>query len=97
MKNNLVIAIMLLATTAMAQVVPSGYSFQGVAREADGSPSKTKTIVVNVSLYNASSGGDVEWIQEFTPTTDNYGVFSLVIGSSDQPNKVTGGKANLID
>ena len=88
---------MLLASTAVAQVVPSGYSFQGVAREADGSPSKTKTIVVNVSLYNAGTGGDAEWIQEFTPTTDNYGVFSLVIGSSDQPNKVAGGKANLID
>ena len=64
------------AGTALAQV-PSIVSYQGV------DPSNPNaTIPVKTTLYDAASGGSVVWTETQNATTDNTGMFSILMGST---------------
>ena len=64
------------AGTALAQV-PSIISYQGV------DPSNPNaTIPVKTTLYDAASGGSSVWTEQQNATTDNTGMFSILMGST---------------
>lgn len=55
-----------------------GFSFQGYARDFGGASLGDQTIVVRFTIY--PQGGNAEYQEEQTVTTDAYGVFATVIG-----------------
>src|SRR5450759_3614764 len=60
--------------------VPSGISYQAVARDADGFELTNKSIGIRISLIKGSNDGNAEWIETHSIMTDKYGLFNLTIG-----------------
>lgn len=65
--------------SVLAQV-PKGINYQGVARLTTGTPIATKTISIKISLLQNSPTGSVEYAETHQPTTNEFGLFTLVIG-----------------
>ncbi len=65
--------------SVLAQV-PKGINYQGVARLATGTPIASKTISIKISLLQNSPTGSVEYAETHQPTTNEFGLFTLVIG-----------------
>ena len=60
--------------------VPQGINYQGVARDANG-VINTQAITVKFDLHQGSAGGTVVFSEIHNITTNNLGLFNLVIGS----------------
>jgi len=73
-------------TISFAQA-PKGINYQGVARDNGGNAYASKTISVRISILKNSATGEVEYSETHKPQTNQFGLFTLVIG---QGNKVTG-------
>jgi len=71
----------LLSSLLLAQNAPQGFNYQGVARNGAGTVITNSTIGMRFSLHNNTANGAVVYSETKTITTDQYGVFSLVIGS----------------
>ncbi len=78
--------ILFSVLTAFAQV-PKGINYQGVARDNNGKPYASKSISVRIGILKNVAGGDVEYSETHTLQTNQFGLFTLVIG---QGTKVTG-------
>lgn len=71
--------------TAFAQVVTVGINYQAIARDTTGLPFSDTTINVKFSIYDALSGGNMDYTEEhLSVQTNKYGLFTLVIGSQNQ-------------
>jgi len=64
----------------MFSQIPEGISFQGVARDGNGNIKFNEQIDVKITIQLINTS-QVEFTETFSPITNNYGVFSIVIGS----------------
>ena len=79
MKKTLLVALMFASLfTANAQT-PKGFNFQAVARDAQGEILDNQSVEVRFSLMPGQTANPV-WIERQLPTTDKYGVFTVIIG-----------------
>src|SRR5512133_3624833 len=69
---------------AYSQQMPSGISYQAVARNATGDELINQTVTVRLSLLKGSPSGDPDWIESHTVKTDAYGLFNLIIGEGSR-------------
>src|SRR5664279_4538292 len=76
------VALISAATDGFSQDagIPSGISYQAVARDAQGTELVNKSITVRFSLLIGTADGNTEWIETHQVTTDQFGLFNLVIG-----------------
>lgn len=70
----------LLSSFAFAQA-PQGFNYQGVARNTFGTIVTNKAIGIRFTLHNGTPNGTAVYSETKTITTDQYGVFSLVVGA----------------
>lgn len=66
---------------------PKGINYQGVARDNEGKAYSSKTISVRISILKNTADGEVEYSETHKPQTNQFGLFTLVIG---QGTKVSG-------
>jgi hypothetical protein len=95
MKTKLLLSFFMLVIallTATAQV-PQGFNYQAVATTGTGSPIAGQTFKVRITLQTTQTGGTIVWQEEQTVTTNQSGLFSIVIGSGTQ----TGGSTAFKD
>ena len=77
----LLLTLVAFPSSVFAQSVPDLLDFQGYLRTETGQP-VTKTVGMNVSLYYASSGGNLLFSEDL-PTVPVYsGRFSIHVGAS---------------
>ena len=74
-------ALLVVASCAFTQSPPQGISYQAVARDGDGSVLTSATLVVRMGIL-ANETIDV-WTEDHEVTTDQFGLFSLIIGQGD--------------
>ncbi len=86
-KILLTIGFFLIACLAVAQV-PQGINYQAVARASDGTVLSEENLTVRVSI---KSPEEVLWQEEQDVTTNQMGLFSMVIGGESATR--TGGSA----
>src|ERR1700749_1764675 len=77
---TLLIAAIMSISLLQAQA-PQGFNYQGVARNSMGTVINNKAIGLRISLHNSTTTGTVVYTETHTITTDQYGVFSLIVGS----------------
>jgi hypothetical protein len=82
----LFIIFLFCVISSLAQA-PRGINYQGVARDSEGNPLTTKNISVRIGILKNSSSGEVEYSETHKPQTNQFGLFTLVIG---QGTKITG-------
>lgn len=66
---------------------PKGINYQGVARDNEGKALVSTAVSVRISILKNSATGEVEYAETHKPQTNQFGLFTLVIG---QGTKVTG-------
>jgi hypothetical protein len=59
---------------------PKGINYQGVARDNEGKPIVTKNISVRIGILKNSATGEVEYSEVHKPQTNQFGLFTLIIG-----------------
>lgn len=74
-----VVAAFLFATEVLAQV-PQGFNFQAVARDAEGELITNSNLGVKISVLQGTDSGEAVYTETQTPTTNEVGLFMLVIG-----------------
>ena len=75
------VLIMISCVQAMAQQLPQ-INYQGVARKADGSPIMEQAIGLRLTIRDGSATGTSVYSETRQRTTNKFGLFTVVIGSS---------------
>ncbi|MFC2086490.1 hypothetical protein ACFLQ9_02095, partial [Bacteroidota bacterium] len=81
MKNKVskIIILVLLYIQSVSQV-PSGFNYQGIARDAAGNELVNTSLDVKLSIITESMLGATEWQESHSLTTNNFGLYSLIVG-----------------
>jgi hypothetical protein len=88
----LVFSILLTFTFAIAQ---DGINYQGAATDANGDELTNQTISLKASIISGSASGNLEWEETHSTTTDQFGLFNVVIGQGT--NTTNGATATFDD
>jgi hypothetical protein len=68
-----------LGTSAQA---PYEFNYQSVVRDGNGQPVINKTIKVKISVHDGTAAGAVVYWEQRTVTTNEFGLFTIAIGSA---------------
>ena len=69
-----------MTTVSFAQ---EGISYQAIAYDNNGFEISSQEIQLQLSILGDSINGSAEYVESHTVTTDDFGLFSIVIGSGD--------------
>ena len=78
--KQLITAILIsISAIAFAQT-PGGINYQAVARDGSDALLKNKALTVKAVILTGSGGSNVEYTETHTVTTNDYGLFTIIIG-----------------
>ena len=80
-KYTLALILASLFSSFLFAQAPQGFNYQGVARNTFGTIITNKQIGLRFTLHNATPNGTAVYSETKTIRTDQYGVFSLVVGT----------------
>ena len=78
--KKLLYLITLVTSISFAQ---EGISYQAIAYDNNGFEMSSQEIQLQLSILGDSINSSAEYVESHTVTTDDYGLFSVVIGSGD--------------
>ena len=78
--KKLLYLITLVTTVSLAQ---EGISYQAIAYDNNGFEMSNQEIQLQLSILGDSINGSAEYVESHTVTTDDFGLFSIVIGSGE--------------
>ena len=76
--KKLLYIITLVTTVSFAQ---EGISYQAIAYDNNGFEMSSQEIQLQLSILSDSINGNAAYVETHTVTTDNFGLFSIVVGS----------------
>ena len=83
-----IIAVMSMVITGVTDLnsqVPQGFTYQALALTATGQPMRNQDLQVRITIQSDSLGGTIFWNELHpTVTTNNSGVFSLILGKGSR-------------
>lgn len=79
MKKLLFFLCLAVSSMSMAQT-PQGINYQAVAHDVSGNPLANQNATIRLGILSSSPTGTLEWEEEHSVTTNDYGLFDLVIG-----------------
>lgn len=74
-----IIAMFLIVGQSYSQV-PEAFNYQAVARDGSGNLLANQTIGLKLSIHQGSSSGTVVYSETHSPTTNQFGLFTVAIG-----------------
>lgn len=73
--------ITIFVIQGLAQInVPQGINFQGIARNSSGALMMNKSIAIRIGIINKTTATVLEWEETHATTTNQFGLFNLIIG-----------------
>jgi len=84
--KKLLYLITLVTTVSFAQ---EGISYQAIAYDNNGFEMSNQVVQLQLSILGDSINGSAEYVESHTVTTDNFGLFSIVIGSGVTEGNMT--------
>ncbi|MFN0048627.1 MAG: hypothetical protein ACKVOU_05855 [Cytophagales bacterium] len=83
MKKSLLLLLLfhISSLNIQAQGIPSGMSYQAIARDNLGKELLTKPVTVRFSILSGSVVGTLQYQETHTATTNQFGLFNLIIGT----------------
>jgi len=82
MKKWLLFFIIGFAHTQIWAQAPLGFNYQGIARQADGTPISGQTVGIRISIIEGPQGNSQFVEEHFLPTND-FGLFTAVVGQGN--------------
>ena len=93
-KTLLTLLSVLFCAITFAQNVPQGINYQAIARDAAGAELANDTLAVQFSIITS---GSVSWQENHTVTTNEFGLFTAIIGNGTTTNGGSSITFDLID
>jgi hypothetical protein len=90
LRHFTLVALVCMASTLLAQV-PSGINYQAIARDEKGLELFVTPVTVRFTIRAGSANGTLSYQETQSTTTNQFGLFTLVIGQGTR----TGGATNL--
>ena len=84
--KKLLYLITLVTSISFAQ---EGISYQAIAYDNNGFEMSSQEIQLQLSILGDSINGSAEYVESHTVTTDDFGLFSIVIGSGDTESNLS--------
>jgi hypothetical protein len=78
---------MLFGSLKLMAQTPLGINYQGIARNADGSPLINQYIGLRISITSGPDGSS-DYIEEHHPETNAFGLFAVVIGQGQSAGRI---------
>ena len=60
--------------------IPQAFNYQAIARDASGNIMSNQTIGIKIVIHQTSSSGSTVYSETFSPTTNQFGLFTIAIG-----------------
>ena len=79
-RTLLTILSVLFCAITFAQSVPQGINYQAVARDANGDVLMNQALTIQFSVISDITTSAVSWQETHTATTNDYGLFTAIIG-----------------
>ncbi|MCB0812898.1 MAG: tail fiber domain-containing protein, partial [Flavobacteriales bacterium] len=79
MRYTVLLAALAAHVSLLAQT-PEAFSYQAVARDANGDPLANTTVGVQFQLHQGFPSGTVVYAASYTPTTNDLGLFTVLVG-----------------
>ena len=76
------IPLLLITYFVLAQV-PQSFNYQAIVRDASGNAIPNQSVGIQASLLQTSASGTTVYVERFLPTTNDYGLINLAIGTGD--------------
>ena len=96
-KTLLTLTSVLFCAITFAQSVPQGINYQAVARDATGAELANQALTVQLSVITGSSTGPVSWQETHAVTTNDFGVFTAVIGQGASTGSGSSATFDVVD
>ena len=80
-----------------AQAPPEGFNYQAVARDATGALIKNQNISIRISLMSGGPTGTVQWQETHSLNTNDFGLFTLIIGTGTSTGAGTASSFSAIN
>lgn len=90
---NLIFISIISIVHLHAQVPPQAFNYSGVARDVASVPIANTTIGIQFNILKNSATGASQYIENHVATTDDFGLFNLIVGSG----AVQSGSMSAID
>lgn len=84
MKNLFFSLAFIMATSIAIGQIPQAISFQGLARDANGTCIASQNIALGISILENGSSGTSVYSETHNTSTDAVGIFNVVIGQGTQ-------------
>lgn len=98
MKKILLVLIAIsLSIVVFPQSVPQGINYQAVARDSSGKELINNTLNVKLSVISGTSTGTISWQETHSVTTNDYGLFTVVIGNGTSTGLGSSSTFDLVD
>jgi hypothetical protein len=92
--KKLIFTILTLLTLTFA-IAQDGINYQGAATDVNGDELTNQNITIRASVLSATANGNLEWEEIHSSTTDQFGLFNVVIGQGT--NTTNGAIASFDD
>jgi len=81
----IIVLLFFFETIPVAAEIPQMISYQGKVTDAGGNPVPDGTYTMRFRIYDAATGGNLEWDSGVQSITVNDGMFDALLGESPQP------------
>ena len=96
-KTLLTILSVLFCAITFAQSVPQGINYQAVARDANGDVLMNQALTIQFSVISDITTSAVSWQETHTVTTNDYGLFTAIIGQGTSTSVGVSATFDVID
>ena len=98
MKRTLLTLLsVLFCAITFAQSVPQGINYQAVARNASGAVLMNQTLMIQFSVISDIATSAVSWQETHTVSTNDYGLYTAIIGGGTTTNGGSSVTFDVID
>jgi hypothetical protein len=72
--------LILLTVSQIKAQVPQGFNYQAVARNSSGTLITNQNVGIKIIIHQSSASGTPVYSETFTPATNQFGLFTIIIG-----------------
>jgi hypothetical protein len=96
-KTRLTLLSILFCAITFAQSVPQGINYQAVSRDASGAVLMNQTLTIQFSVISDITTSAVSWQETHSVTTNDYGLFTAIIGQGTSTSVGSSTTFDLVD
>ena len=87
--------LIILCTNQLYSQAPQGFNYQAIARDASGEVLSAAPLSIRIGILSGSETGTLVWEEIHLDTTNNLGLFTLMVGDPVATN--SGGSAAIFN